>query len=250
MKQIMLTPAAGKRLIGKGMAAHPLLIKALKTATVVITGGTTNGYVAEEILSSLKISEKFPRMHFFRGVTLPPGYAMPNIEDRYLGDVVLVRGVWQKGKTIGEVVESLKEGDYIIKGANALDVERKQAAVLVGNPSGGTIMLSLQASIGRRVGLILPVGLEKRVFGDINALAAKVNSPGSPGIRLMPVAGEVFTELDALTLLTGATAELIASGGVCGAEGGCWLLVSGTGEQEEKVERLLTSISKEPAFIL
>ena len=51
MKQIAITPAAGKRLIGKGMVVHPLLTKALKSNTVVITGGTTNGYVAEEILA-------------------------------------------------------------------------------------------------------------------------------------------------------------------------------------------------------
>jgi hypothetical protein len=250
MKQIMITTAAGKRLIGKGMAVHPLLLDAFKNATVVITGGTTNGYVAEEALAKLKITEKFPRLHFFRGVTLPPGYTMPKIEDRYLGDVVLVKGLWQKGKTITEVAESLKEGDYIVKGANALDLVRRQAAILVGNPTGGTGMLALQASIGRRVGVILPVGLEKRITGDITALAAKVNSPGSAGLRLMPVAGHVFTELDALTLLTGATAELIASGGVCGAEGGYWLAVSGTPEQEERADQLLKSVSSEPAFVI
>jgi hypothetical protein len=250
MKQIMITPAAGKRLIGKGMAAHPLLADALKNATVVITGGTTNGYVAEEILSKLKITEKFPRLHFFRGVTLPPGYAMPKIEDRYLGDVVLVKGVWQKGKTIIEVAEGLKEGDYIVKGANALDIVKRQAAILVGNPTGGTGMLALQALIGRRVGVILPVGLEKRVFGDLTAIAAKVNSPGSPGLRFMPVPCQVFTELDALTLLTGASAELIASGGVCGAEGAYWFAVSGTPEQENRAEKLLKSVSMEPAFMI
>ena len=111
-------------------------------------------------------------------------------------------------------------------------------------------MLALQASIGRRVGLILPVGLEKRISGDLTTLAAKVNSPGSPGLRLMPVPGQIFTELDALNLLTGASAELIASGGVCGAEGAYWLLISGTPEQEERAEKLLTSIAAEPGFKL
>jgi len=250
MKQIMITPAAGKRLIGKGMAAHPSLEAALRTATVVITGGTTNGYVAEEILKKLEITESFPRLHFFRGVTVPPGYKMPEIADRYLGDVVLVHGVWQKGKTISDVAQILKEGDYIVKGANALDVSRRQAAILVGNPSGGTGMLALQASIGRRVGVILPVGLEKRIFGDIYNLAARVNAPGSPGLRLMPVPGQVFTELDAISLLTGASAELIAGGGVCGAEGASWLMISGTLEQEAKAEVLLKTISSEPPFIL
>jgi len=46
MKQFVITPAAGKSLIGKGMAMHPEIIKVLKTGTLVIIAGTTNGYVA------------------------------------------------------------------------------------------------------------------------------------------------------------------------------------------------------------
>jgi hypothetical protein len=50
--------------------------------------------------------------------------------------------------------------------------------------------------------------------------------------------------------LTGATAEIIAAGGVCGAEGSCWLAVTGTKAQEEAAEKLLTSIAAEPPFAL
>jgi hypothetical protein len=41
MIQYMLTPAAGKRLIGIGMAAHPAIKQALKKGTIVIVAGTT-----------------------------------------------------------------------------------------------------------------------------------------------------------------------------------------------------------------
>jgi hypothetical protein len=50
--------------------------------------------------------------------------------------------------------------------------------------------------------------------------------------------------------LTGAAAELIAAGGVCGAEGSVWLAVSGTAEQVGKAEALLRSIASEPSFEL
>lgn len=153
----------GKKVDRQRMVIHPQITAALKSATIVITGGTTNGYVAEEILASIGSKETFPRMHFFRGTTTPPGYTFPKIEDRYMGDVVIIRGVWQKGKTIAEAAESLKEGDLIIKGANAVDLNRRQAAVLIGNPNGGTIMHAIQASIGKRVGLIFPV-VSKRGF--------------------------------------------------------------------------------------
>jgi len=110
--------------------------------------------------------------------------------------------------------------------------------------------VALPAIVGRRVKLIIPVGIEKRVNGDLTSLAEKLNAPGLSGYRLLPVVGEVFTELDALTALTGADVELIAAGGVCGAEGSCWIAVTGTEEQEEFAAEIIASINCEPAFSL
>jgi hypothetical protein len=81
-------------------------------------------------------------------------------------------------------------------------------------------------------------------------LAEKVNVPGANGCRLFPVPGQVFTEIEAVHLLTGATAEMIAGGGVCGAEGSYWLAISGSKEQEDAAEKLLASVASEPAFNL
>jgi hypothetical protein len=98
--------------------------------------------------------------------------------------------------------------------------------------------------------LILPVGLEKRVCGNLDELAATMNEPGTQGPRLLPVLGEIFTELDAIALLTGAQANLVAAGGVCGAEGSVWLAVSGKPAQEKAAEVLIKSVVNEPAFNL
>ena len=169
-------------------------------------------------------------------------------ESKFPGDVIITKRVWRKGKTISDVIDELKEGDVILKGANALDLQRKQGALLIGHSKAGTIAVSLQAVLGRRVRLIIPVGLEKRVCGDLYTLAEKVNMPGAKGYRLFPVPGQVFTELDAINILTGATAELVAAGGVCGAEGSCLLAISGTKEQEEAAEKLIASVASEPLF--
>jgi len=253
VKQFLITIAAGKRLIARTLANHPAVLKALKNGTIVIIAGTTNGYIAEEILKNHHISSEFSRKHFFRGITLPPTLKVTaegrvSDESKFPGDVVIVKGKWEKGKSIGDVVDSLKEGDIILKGANALDLVHKKAAILIGNPKAGTIGLSLPAVVGRRVRLIIPVGLEKRVTGDLDLLSQKINTPGTGGYRLLPVLGEVFTELDALQALTGACVELIASGGVCGAEGSCLIGVTGTEEQEKFAERVVTSIASEPPF--
>ena len=53
MKQYCITTAMGKRLIGKGIAQLPQIQAILETGTLVIIAGTTNGYVAEEILAEL-----------------------------------------------------------------------------------------------------------------------------------------------------------------------------------------------------
>jgi hypothetical protein len=255
MKQFIITPSAGKRLIAKALASDATVLNALKQGTVVIIAGTTNGYVAEELLKAIGVSDSFPKKRFFRGITLPPDHAVTSEgrlpdESEFPGDVVITRNVWQKGKTIFDIVDDLKEGDVIIKGANAVDLQRKQAALLIGHPKAGTIGVALQAVVGRRVRLIIAVGLEKRVCADLYALAEKANMPGANGFRLLPVPGQVFTEIEAIRLLTGAAAELMAAGGVCGAEGSCWLAISGTKTQEAAAEKLLTSIAAEPPFSL
>ena len=209
MQQFVITPAAGKRLIGKAIIRHAAVAEAIKKGTVVIVAGTTNGYAAQEILSALGQQKEFKRNRFYRGITLPPNRQATSTgrisdEGKFSGDVIIRKGVFLKGKTIFDVVDNLREGDVILKGANAIDIIQKRAAILIGDPKAGTIGVSLQAMAGRRVRLILPVGLEKRVYENLDELATKMNAPGAKGPRLLPVPGEIFTEIDAIALLTGA----------------------------------------------
>jgi hypothetical protein len=253
VRQFVITPAAGKRLIARALAVHPIVEAALRSRMIVIIAGTTNGYVVEEIFKSLGEDTDFCRQRFFRGVTLPPAQPTTEMgrlpdESAFPGDVVLEKGVWQKGKTIFDVVDDLKKDDLVLKGANALDLEQGRAAILIGHPKGGTIGTALQAIVGRRAQLILPVGLEKRVPGSLDQLSALMNAPEAQGLRLLPVPGLVFTEIDAIGLLTGSTADIVAGGGICGAEGSVWLAVSGTHEQVDRAVRLLKSVNAEPLF--
>ena len=243
MKQFCVTTSMGKRLIGKAMTLHPDIQDVLEGGTLVIIAGTTNGYVAEEILKSLGQAEGFSRQGFRRGLTVAPGAKA--VKADFPGDVVIRDGEWQKGQTIFDVVDDLKAGDVVLKGANAFD-PYGQAAVQIGNPKGGTILAALAAVIGRRAQLIVPVGLEKRVFEDVNVLAERCLAPGAEGPRLLPMLGDIFTELDAISLMTGAEACLIAAGGVCGAEGAAWLGVTGTEEQVQAAAELIKSVSDEP----
>ena len=139
MKQFVITPAAGKRLIGKAIAKHAAVVKALKKGTIVIVAGTTNGYVAQEILLALNQAKEFKRDRFYRGIILPPNRPTTSTgrsydESKFPGDVVIRNGVYQKGKTIFDVVDDLGEGDVILKGANAVNLIQRRAAILIGAP--------------------------------------------------------------------------------------------------------------------
>jgi len=119
VKQFLITPAAGKRLIGMALTKHPEVLRALKSGTVVIVAGTTNGYVAEEILSTIGQEKDFSRRRFFRGIVLPPWLPRTEMgrisdENDFQGDVIITDGIWQKGATIFDVVDKLREGDVII----------------------------------------------------------------------------------------------------------------------------------------
>lgn len=249
--QFVLTPAAGKRLIGKALAVHPAVKEAISSATLVIVAGTTNGYVAEEILAGLGEAEGFKRDRFFRGIVLPPGRTteegrLPD-DSGFPGDVVIVKGIWKRGQTIFDVAAGLRAGDVILKGANALD-PLGRAAVLIGHPQGGTAMAALSAAVGRRARLIIPVGLEKRINGDLMRTAGLLNDHQAGGPRLLPLPGEPFTEIDAIRLLCGAEAELVAGGGVGGAEGAVRLAVWGGEGEMEKAEKILKEVVGERLF--
>ena len=246
MKQFCVTTSMGKRLIGKAMALHPDIRTVLERGTLSIIAGTTNGYVAEEILKSLEQLEGFSRIGFRRGMTPAPGAKVAR--GKFPGDVIIVNGKWQKGKTIYDVEENLKAGDIVLKGANAFD-RYGHAAVQIGHPRGGTVFIALTALVGRRVRLIVPVGLEKRVLEDVHVLAQRCNSPDAEGPRLLPITGEIFTELDAIKLITGADSCLLAAGGVYGAEGAYWLGITGTEEQIQAATDLIKSVADEPPCI-
>jgi hypothetical protein len=247
MIQALITPAAGKRLIAKGVAAHPAVQARMKKGTLAVLAGTTNGYVAQEILKQLGQEQDFSPKAFFRGITRAPGSGKTRKEE-FPGDVIIVDGKWQKGKTIFDVIEQLGKGDVVLKGANCVNLYQEKAGVLIGHPEGGTIGAVIPKVIGKRVKLIVPVGLEKRITEDIDAVADLLNDPVSSGPRMMPMPGEVITELEALKILTHTEPVLTAAGGIDGAEGAVWISVIGDEEEVGKAKAVLDEAAPEPPF--
>lgn len=237
-----MNSSQGKRLIGKGLAAWPPLREKLKKGTIVIAKGTTNRYVAEEILG-----ESLADHRFAWGLVAPPGTKRHG-ED--IDEIVIVDGE-RRHIEYTQAVDSLSPGDLYIKGGNALHYPSATVGILSSSKIGGTIGYALPRLIGSRVRIVIPIGLEKCVAGPIDELAAALNDPGLGQIQvstMYPVRGKVFTEIEALEVLTGLKATHVASGGVLGYEGAVRLIVSGSPEDISRIEKIQGSIKDEPPY--
>ena len=240
-RQFLITVEEGKRLISRAVAAMPAVQEAAKAHTLVIVAGTTNGYLAEAMLSRFGEAGDFTRKGFRRGANVGPG-GKPETGPFANTDVIIREGRWLRGKTIFDSAPELGPGDVIVKGANAVQPDRKAAGIQIGHPQFGTIGPILTAVMGRRVRLVIPVGLEKRVLGSVTELASLVNAPEASGPRLQPVVGDIVTEIEALAALSGVRAALAAAGGIAGAEGSGTFALTGAEEQLDAAEAILKEI--------
>lgn len=234
---IVLTVPESKRLIAKGVAAMEVVQRALSNGIIAIAKGTTNGRVVEEILG-----EKIDRGGYITGRVLPTTGPKGKITSTPMPDVILKNGQRLEGVTIIDCVADMKQGDVFIKGCNAINYSQKTAGILVGHPTGGTIGGTIGTIMARKINFIIPVGLEKNIYADINELSMKTREDdeyiGSAPI-LMPVSGTIITEIEALSILAGVKSFQIAAGGIAGAEGAVWLLIEGDKASIEKAIQII-----------
>ena len=245
--EVKLTVSESKRLIAKGVADHPAVIQAMSQGYVVLCKGTTDAYVAEELLG-----KPIQKTDYVTGHTLPVRRNRPAHVSATLPDLVFKDGKVMKDVTATGVVGDLGPGDVFIKGANALNYDRQQAGLLIGHPTGGTLGATIGVLVARSVRVLVPVGFEKSIPGDLHDLAeyvGEVRRRDASTPAFWPIPGELLTEIEALEVLTGSEAVVIGSGGIGGAEGGVRLLVTGSQKQIEKAVALIEEIQGEPAFL-
>jgi len=245
--QIVLTVSESKRLIAKAVARMPIVKHAIKNGMVIIAKGTTNTYVAEEL-----IGRKIPHGAYVLGRTYPEkaGKRLQHVED--IKELVLVKGKLRDDLSLDDAVRLLKPGDVVIKGANALDYQNKTAGVIVGSSSAGTTGKILPYVGARKAHLIIPVGLEKQVAGNAIDIVRKMRQPVEslndiPTMFLLT--GHIVTELEALKLLADVSPFQAAAGGIGGAEGSVRLVCRGTKQNVENALKLAKQIQGEPPFV-
>jgi len=243
-----LTVSESKRLIAKGVARLPCVQRAMEKGLIAVCKGTTNAYVLEELLG-----EPVEKTGYVLGATIPvKGAARASLLPGSIPEVTLRDGRPADDlPTVQDAFRVMGRGDVVIKGANALDYKHRLAGVLIGHPEGGTVGGFAGRMHGRKFGLVIPVGLEKQIAGDLRAAEVELLSAGPDrytGPSLWVIHGQIVTEIEAIRLLVSAEAVQIGAGGIGGAEGAVWLMVKGTEDVVAGATALIEGIQGEPPF--
>ena len=242
----VLTVAEGKRLIAKAVAQMPVVKHALANGMVIICKGTTNTYVAEELLG-----QNIASGDFVIGNVTPAKGDVVLAAKKKMPEVVLVKGKHQPGVSLDEALSKLQAGDVIIKGGNMLDYCNKTVGVWIGSPTGGTTGKIVPPVIARKAHLVIPIGLEKQVAGLGTEIVDKINEPVSSITRLPSMwllRGHIVTEIEALDILADVRAFQASAGGIGGAEGASWLVWRGNGSNVRKALGIVEGIQGERPF--
>lgn len=240
------TPSESKRLIGRAVAAMPEVRAALVDDLVVIAHGSTNVFVAEEIIGAMPR----PRGTFLSGQIFN-GVMCQTEPDEKGPMLVLDRGRLVPPKpTMGKVLDDGGPGAIVIKGANAVDPDG-HAGVFCAHPGCGTIGFAYGYISGRGVQLIVPVGLEKLV-PSVPKAARQLGHDNlyyhtGFEIGMLPlVNATVVTEITAFRILFGLDAVHVGSGGVSGSEGTVVLVATGEKEALDAAIAAIETIKGEP----
>jgi len=241
---ITLTSSESKRLIARGVTSLPSVQLALEKHTIIVAGGTSNAFVAEELLN-VQIEDK-------------SGYTMGIVTKGELG----ISGsskrtapyVISKGQALAtswkEYLPKLKVGDIFIKGGNAVD-HTGLAAVMVSDSMGGTIGAAQGILYARGIELIVPIGLEKMIPDVRMAVEfmtkSTIDESFGHKVGLIPMLGAtVVTELTALETLYDVEARCISAGGIDGSEGAVIIAIEGLDEEVQRAIRDIRSLKGEP----
>jgi hypothetical protein len=241
-----LTSAESKRLIAKAVANLPEVMRARKDGKVILAAGTTNVFVAEEILNT-KIPDKW---RYCYGL-ITDGYPCMAADDNRPPLFVIAEGK-VSDIPFREAVKGMSVSDVFIKGANAID-PALEAGVLVAHENGGTLGFAAPYLEQSGAMLIMPVGLEKLIpsvraaaqFGGIEDIQFSYGFKN----RLAPVEVSkkiIITEIEALQALCHVHTVLMGAGGIGGSEGSVVLGISGDDVDVHLALEIIRSIKGEP----
>ncbi len=269
--QVVLTPTESKKLISQAVCSLPEVKKALKKGIVALHPSSSTYFITEQLLGKRPptdvwvcgtILEKGLCGDMMAGVLLgsttmkgeekPEEVTFTGHRKDFTFTWVFKDGSLEPPRPLKDIIAEMKSGDIYIKGVNAIDPSGN-VGVLIGagtavhDEVGGTIGRVMSAAKQQGYQVIFPVGLEKLIPVPVEEAAREAKprdftySMGHAA-ALLPARGRSITEVNAIQILTGATATPVAAGGLSGAEGSVVLVVKGEPEQVDKAVQAVEGV--------
>ena len=138
-----------------------------------------------------------------------------------------------------EEVQKFGRNDLIVCGANAFDANAR-AALMAGSSGGGIVGQSISAWYSEGAQILIPVGIEKMIPGNLDEIIRKCGKKGQipilgNGSRPHPLYGEIFTEVEAIKRLAHVDCFPIGAGGLGQAQGSITLEIWGEEGELDKI---------------
>jgi hypothetical protein len=240
-----LIPAESRRLIAKAVVQMEEIKIAKKKAYIILNGGTTNGYIAQELLGMRDLEPQ----KFTAGTNTHRLLCVTDSDKRTPFPIILYKGE-RSSKTLPEALQDFHIETVLIKGANAIDPEGN-VGVITSGFDGGTIGTTYGTVTSQGLKYIFAVGLEKMV-ASVKVAAAWAGAKtfdytmgADFGMFCIPN-GTIVREIEALKILADVEAKHIASGGVGESAGAVVLVIKGEEANVRKAISIVESIKGEP----
>ncbi len=239
--QFTLTSAEAKWVIAKGVKSSKRVQQTRERGKILLKGGTTISAVSQELCGRpLRIS----------GMITPQG----TLSSRFKDEINLPHGVVLQGDQSlaidaegwGEVTAEFTSEDLVITGANAFDAHG-HAVMMAGSYAGGRPLPYFSSMLIEGVPFLIAAGLEKLAPGNLFDVIPfsgrdKVDVSYGMAVGLVPIFGEIFTEVNALETLAEVNVAVIGRGGILGAEGSTTFLIEGERDEVQKIDRVYQGV--------
>ena len=240
--QLFLLVNAGKWLIAEAISRRPDVRAAMQNGALVLKAGTTTSCLCALLTGQhLRICGR-----------ITPRGAVANLAESQAPHTVLLtgQGIQSLDGNEREAMLRLGPDSVLVTGANLIDHDGR-AALLAGSPGGGSYGAALSAVFAEGIQVLIAAGTEKLTLGNVPTAIAQARRKGvaaSQGMAcgLLPLVGQVITELDAICMLAPVEAILIGKGGISGAEGGSLIQVWGNDADVDFIWELARCCSERP----
>ena len=233
--QITLTVEESKELIAANILLHQKFQTAQASGTLVLKGGTTVSRISEKVTGiPLRICGRITE----RGTV--SSHLNPDAPHTLLCHKGSVESI---DANIVKRIQALESPALIVCSANAFD-NFGHVVLMAGSQGGGSVGQSMSDWNREGVEILIPVGLEKLVPGNLEdgmkaATREGVAFSNGMAVELMPLQGELFTEIEAFQQIGQVEVHLIGSGGLYGAKGSKTFLIQG---EDDVVDRIIEQV--------